>query len=244
MTKETKRWWEYNALNYQKMCKIPIDVHYGPGSPDEKHLNLLGKVKGKKILEIGCGGAQCGIALAKQGAKVIGVDISNEQLRFARRLAEKNKVKINLYQGDIKKLNKIKSNSQDIVFSEWALQYVDDLDKCFKEVYRVLKKEGIFVFSLGHRLHEIMDPKTRKIKVSYLATGKYTEKEKNHNFVMYSRSISEIFNSLKKAGFDVEKIIEPDSRKKYPYDPWKNLWNYEKMRRWVPLTIIFKAKKR
>ncbi len=51
--------------------------------------------EGKNVLEIGCGGAQCGIAMAKQGAKVTGVDISEEQLKFAKVLAEKNKVKIN-----------------------------------------------------------------------------------------------------------------------------------------------------
>ncbi len=56
MTKETKKWWESASEYYQKISKIPIDVHYGPGSPNEKHFKLLGNVKGKKILEIGCGG--------------------------------------------------------------------------------------------------------------------------------------------------------------------------------------------
>jgi len=36
--------------------------------------------KGKNVLEIGCGGAQCGIAMAKKGAKVTGIDISPEVL--------------------------------------------------------------------------------------------------------------------------------------------------------------------
>ncbi len=80
MTKETKKWWESASKDYQEECKIPIDIHYGPGSPNEKHFKLLGKIKGKKILEIGCGGAQCGIAMAKKEAKVTGIDISEEQL--------------------------------------------------------------------------------------------------------------------------------------------------------------------
>jgi ubiquinone/menaquinone biosynthesis C-methylase UbiE len=243
MSRETKTWWEYNAQNYQKKCKIPIDIHYGPGSPNEKNLKLLGNIEGKNILEIGCGGAQCGIAMAKQKAIVTGMDISNEQLEFAKCLAEENKVKITLQQGDISNLRKIKSNSQDIIFSAWALQYVSDLGKCFKEVYRVLRKNGIFVFSFGHRLHEIINPKTRKITTSYFDIGRYTEREKGHLFVMYTRNIGEIVDVLVEAGFNVERIIEPDSRKNYPYDPWKNLWNYKKMKNWVPLTIIFKARK-
>src|SRR3989338_6985105 len=131
MSKETKKWWEHSSKSYQKESNIPADIHYGPGAPNEKELRLLGKLKGKRVLEIGCGGAQCGIAMAKQGAIVTGIDISEEQLKFARKLAEKNNVKLDFYQGDIKKLKQIKSNSRDIVFSEWALQYVDDLDKCF-----------------------------------------------------------------------------------------------------------------
>jgi len=88
MTKETKKWWEGTSKDYQEKCKIPIDIHYGPGSSNEKHLKLLGNLKGKKVLEIGCGGAQCGIAMAKKRAKVTGIDISEEMIKIA-----KNKVK-------------------------------------------------------------------------------------------------------------------------------------------------------
>src|SRR3990167_2086609 len=123
MTAETKKWWESSSKDYQEECKIPIDIHYGPGSPNESYYKLLGNLKNKKILEIGCGGAQCGIAMAKQGAKVTGIDISEEQLKFARRLAEKNKVKINLIQGSFQNLSKFKSNNYDIVFSAYAFQY-------------------------------------------------------------------------------------------------------------------------
>lgn len=242
MTKETKEWWERGAKGYQKECKIPIDVHYGPGSPNEKHLKLIGKVKGKHILEIGCGGAQCSIAFAKQRAIVKAMDISFEQLKFAKKLAKKNEVKIDFYQGDIKNLKPIKSNSQDIVFSAFALLYVDNLLKCFKEVRRVLKRNGLFVFSLDHPFYRTIDPKTLKMRESYFRTGKICGKDK---FVTYNHTISELYNTLIKAGFFVEKIIEPDSRKKYPYDPWRGLWDYTpKLLKNVPSTIIFKAIKR
>jgi len=56
--KEIKEYWEKTTSDYQKECKIPLDIHYGPGSPNEKKLKLLGRLKGKKVLELGCGGAQ------------------------------------------------------------------------------------------------------------------------------------------------------------------------------------------
>ncbi len=61
---------------------------------------------------------------------------------------------------------------------------------------------------------------------------------------MYNRTLSEIMNALVEAKFKIEKIIEPDSRKKYPYDPWCGLWGFtSKFMNKVPPTIIFKLKK-
>ncbi len=229
MTKQTKKWWEYASKNYQEKCKIPIDIHYGPGSPNEKYFKLLGDIKKKKVLEIGCGGDQCGIAMAKKGAKVTGIDISKQQLKFAKNLADKNKVNIKFYQGDIKNLKQIKSNSQDIVFSAFALHYVDNLKKCFKEVNRVLKKKGLFVFSLDHPFFRTVNPKTLKLRDSYFNTGKWEEyfSDPTKKFVMYTHTMSELHNLLVNSGFQVEKIIEPDSRKKHSLDPWYGLWDYK-----------------
>jgi ubiquinone/menaquinone biosynthesis C-methylase UbiE len=243
MTKETKKWWESVSEWYQKESKIPIDIHYGPGSPNEDKLKLLGNLKGKNILEIGCGGAQCGIAMAKKGAKVTGIDISEQQLKFAKKLSEKNKVDIKFIQRDFRKFPEIKSNSQDIVFSAYALQYCDRLDICFKEVHRVLKKKGIFIFSLDHPFFDLFVKKKR----SYFKTGRHVElfTDKTKKFVMYNHTMSELYNLLVKSGFFVEQILEPDSRKIHKGDPWYGLWDYTpKLLKKVPPTIIFKARKK
>lgn len=246
MSKETKKWWESASKGYQKESKIPVDIHYGPGAPNEDKMKLLGNLKGKKVLEIGCGGAQCGIAMAKKGAIVTGMDISKEQLKFAENLAEKNKVQLKFIQGDIKNLKPIKSNSQDIVFTAWALHYVDDIPKCFREVYRVLKKEGFFVVAAPHPLSRMIDNKKLKVKESYFKTGKWTTtySDPKKRFVMYTYTISDLFDALAKASFKIEKMIEPDSRKKHKGDPWYGLWEFNlKFLKAVPQTIIFKARK-
>lgn len=247
MSKETREWWEDSSKRYQEDCKIPVDIHYGPGAPNEKELKLIGNIKGKNILEIGCGGAQCGIAMAKQGAKVIGIDISKEQLNFARDLAEKNNVKINFYQGDIENLKQIKSNSQDLVFTAWALHYVENLDKCFKEVYRALKKGGTFILSLPNPISRIIDDKTLELKESYFKIGKkvLTFSDPNKKFVMYNYTISQVINTLIKTGFTIEKMIEPDSRKRYKGDPWYGVYEFNKrFMEHAPPTMIFKVRKK
>ncbi|MCX6742096.1 MAG: class I SAM-dependent methyltransferase [Candidatus Pacearchaeota archaeon] len=250
-SKKIKRWWEDASQYYQKKFNIPIGIHYGPGAPLEDELKLLGNINKKNILEIGCGGAQCGIAMAKKGAKVIGIDISEEELKFAKDLVNKNKVNIKLIQGSILNLKVIKSNSQDIVFSAYSLQYIGNLKKCFKEVYRVLKVNGIFTFSLEHPFFYTLDHKGEKIKQSYFDAGEIVEDDfwpdgSKHTFVGYSHKIQDLFDALVQAGFFVERIIEPDSRKKCKGDSWIGVGDsYGRKRMSIfPATIIFKSIKK
>jgi ubiquinone/menaquinone biosynthesis C-methylase UbiE len=235
--KAIKNWWEANSSYYQEKFKLPIEIHYGPGIPNENKLKLLGKLKGKKVLELGCGGGQCTIALAKKGAKVTAIDLSTKQLKFAKDLAKKNKVKIDFIQGSFQNLIKIKSNSQDIVFSAWAFHYSPNLKKLFKETKRVLKNKGLFVFSNIHPFNHCIDFKTLKIKKSYFKTGKITDGK----FVGFEHTIGEIYNPLKEVGFDILEILEPNSG---GINVWKNDPRYTKRKiSKIPSTIILKARK-
>ena len=75
MKNSTRDWWDKASEHYQAENRIPTDdVLYGPFSPGESELNLLGDVKNKRILEIGCGGGQSSIAFAKRGAKCTAID--------------------------------------------------------------------------------------------------------------------------------------------------------------------------
>ncbi|MAG47858.1 hypothetical protein CL617_04590 [archaeon] len=248
MTKDIKKWWNEVSKSYQIDSKIRTkSAHYGPYSPDEKKLKLLGNVKGKKILEVGCGGGQCSIAFAKQGAKCTGLDLSKEQLKHAEELAKKEKVSVKFLKHDIQTLKGIKSKEYDIVFTAFALQYIPNLTKCFKEVHRVLKRNGLFVLSLDHPFFMVIDTKTNKIKRSYFKTGKIEEIDvwpdsSKHKFVIYRRKISDIFNSLTEAKFFVEKIIEPLSKNAKSWK-WEEIYPKELVKLVGP-TIIFKTKKK
>src|SRR5918996_1918367 len=101
MADEAKRWWEMHGRSYQETCQIPIDVLYGAGSPNEESLQLIGPVSGKRVLEIGCGGAQASIAFAKQGAVVTAVDVASSLIEFARELAKEHNVAVEFHQRDM-----------------------------------------------------------------------------------------------------------------------------------------------
>ena len=52
-----KKGWNIISRSYQQKTRISLeDVHYGPISAGERELKLLGSVRKKDVLEIGCGG--------------------------------------------------------------------------------------------------------------------------------------------------------------------------------------------
>ena len=95
----------------------------------------MGEVQGKKIVELGCGGGQCSIALAKRGAICTGIDLSDEEINYAKNLAQKNDVKVNFVQDDIENLSMLDDKSFDIAFSAAAFDWLQNLDEAFKEAF-------------------------------------------------------------------------------------------------------------
>jgi len=248
MADEAKQWWEKHAREFQHMEQLPIDVVYGQ-HVNEKKLQLIGPVAGKRLLEIGCGGAQCGISFAKQGAIVSGVDNAASQIKFAKELAEKNGVSITFYLRDMTDLTPIGTESQDIVFSSIAFHYVDDIFSCFMEVHRVLKSNGLFVWSVGHPIFEVVDRTTLLPTRSYFDTGKVVlgldvSDEVGFAFAENRRTVSDYFNTLVEAGFRVERMVEPDIRPVDADDPKNHIWNFTpRLLELFPATLIFKSRK-
>ena len=247
MANEAHLWWEKHARQYQAMAQLPIDIVYGVQVNEDK-LQLIGPVAGKHLLEIGCGGAQCGMAFALQGAIVTGVDIAAAQLEFAQELAERQGVAITFHQCDMTDLSPIASDSQDIVFSAIAFHYVDDILACFREAHRVLKANGLFVWSVGHPC-AIVDGETLLPTRSYFDTGKIVKgaevsDEVGFAFAENHRTVGDYLNALVEAGFRVERIVEPDIRPVDPKDPKNWQWgSTPQSLELFPATLIVKSRK-
>ena len=233
--------WDRYASAYQAAARLPTDVvHFGPDLPDESALHLLGEVKGRRVLDLGCGGGQAAVACAKQGASVIGVDLSGEQLAFARRLCEQEGVKVELRHGDLADLAFLRSDSVDLVFSASALDDVEDIGRVFRQCHRVLKVGAPLVFSCQHPLWQILDEDA----MPPTAARSYFDRSPNEvvrggtTFTEFPHSFADLTLGLVRANFRVETIIEPEPDTGGPRSPW-----WREAHRMVPRTIIFKARK-
>lgn len=240
--------WNRQAADYQRNHAIRTDTaHYGVSAPNEDQLRLLGDVSGKRILELGCGGGQCSIAFAKEGAECIGVDFSEEQIAHAQIFAEQSGVAVTFCCADMTTFLESQPEAAfDIVFSAYAFQYVEDLDCVFRECRRVLRPGGLFVFSLDHPLNNITCVKDNEVCFyeSYFARGRSewtwgtgTDGEPNR-FYSFHRTTGDFLNLLADAGFRVERLLEPEATAES--DPWQELADFDHFSI-VPATIIWKA---
>lgn len=219
MTEDVKDWWDATANYFQEELDAGVGVDWtgsGYGS-----LDLLEDVEDGDVLELGCGGGQCSVALAADGADVTGLDVSKQQLAHARRLAAEHDVDVEFVQGDVTDLGMFRDESYDVAFNAWVFQWVGDLATCFEETHRVLRPGGRFVFSLPHPVYELADVDSHRITESYFDTGRYeiSHEEVDVDQVMFRHTVSGIFNDLTDAGFDVERMHEPGTPDAADYEP-------------------------
>ena len=215
-------------------------VHYGPDIATEADLRLLGHLEGKRVLELGCGGGPVSVAMAKQGAKVIAIDGSAEQIGHARRLAEREEVKVELRQGDYADLAAIRADTIDIAISVYSLGAVADLDRVFRQVHRVLRPEAPIVLSLPHPAFRAIDqsgdpPVVRRSYFDRTPIPWESESESGNDHPM---TISDLFTSLGRANFRVDTILEPE-----PARSSARGRHWTPAMRWVPSTLIVRARK-
>ena len=249
--------WDHYAVTYQQAVTLPTDVAaYGPDIPDESQFRLLGDLKGKRVLDLGCGGGQCTVAFARAGATAIGLDQSNVQLSFARRLAAAAEVRVELRQGDVADLAFLRADSIDVAFSAYAFDDVNDLSRVFRQVHRVLKVGGPLVFSVPHPAWTMIDdvpgppagggpgysdgtaswaPVVRR---SYFDRRPIVYERDGVTFTDYHHTFGELYMALVRTSYKVDTVLEPEP---VPGAHRSEAWRQAQTM--VPRTLIIRARK-
>jgi ubiquinone/menaquinone biosynthesis C-methylase UbiE len=179
-------------------------------------MSLLKNIKGKKVLDLGCGTGRHSVVLKKRDAKIWGLDLSPKMIEIA-----KSKVKnVDFRVGTVYKLP-FKSNFFDIVLAGLCISYFKDLDKAFKEINRVLKKKGIFVFSSTNPLIEVSKHIKGKSR-DYRKFGEYFRETKMYanwptfkaRIPFYHKTFQTLIRAIIRNGFIIEDYLDERPVKK------------------------------
>ncbi|MBI5327292.1 MAG: bifunctional 2-polyprenyl-6-hydroxyphenol methylase/3-demethylubiquinol 3-O-methyltransferase UbiG [Deltaproteobacteria bacterium] len=140
-----KEWWDAKG-RFASLHKInPLRFNYFAGK--------IGELKGKRVLDIGCGGGILSEEFVKKGALVTGIDLSPVALDAAKSHAKESGLEIDYRLTSPAQLavslgTDFKSVPVfDIVICAEVLEHVDDLAGFLKDCCGLLKKEGYFLFS-------------------------------------------------------------------------------------------------
>ncbi len=155
-----KKWHEKLFENYAKNYDYEIFVKGTIGEVDfiEKEINYN---KSIKILDVGCGTGRHSIELAKRGYNVVGIDLSEAQLKRAKEKANEQGVKIIFKQCDACNMPFDKEFDLAICMCEGGFTLVENDDKDYeilKSVSKALKSGGKFILTTMNALYPITHP--------------------------------------------------------------------------------------
>ena len=191
----------------------------GATSLKEIELDLLGDVSGKKILHLQCHFGQDSLSLARMGAKVTGVDISDEAINQAKQLNEKLELDAKFVCCDIYDLpDHLNEEKFDIVFTSYGtIIWLPDLDKWAAVVSHFLQPKGRFVFVDFHPIVEMCNTDFSEVQYGYfneqafeeVDTGSYASGVKVElKSVTWNHPLSEVFTALIGKGLTIKKFQE------------------------------------
>ncbi len=118
--------------------------------PDTDVVRLVGPVAGRRLLDLACGHGRFARFFARQGARVVGIDLSRALLEKARAAERNAPLGITYVHADASAPETLTGESFDVVVCSFGLSDIDDLDGALATVARVLHPDGHFVFSLLH----------------------------------------------------------------------------------------------
>ena len=184
-------------------------------------------LKGKKVCVPSSGNNHAAFAFAVMGAKVTSCDISEKQIKHAEIIAKKYNLDIEFMVQDTMKLTDIKDNEYDLVYtSEGVHVWINDLSAMYKNIARILKKDGVYINFEIHPFtrpfaYEDGKPETMKVIIQkpYDMTGPFDEG------VNYHWRMQDILNAVASAGLRLKHLDEM-------YDDRHNghFWFYEDVR--------------
>lgn len=175
---------------------------------------LMRSIKGKTILDLGCGmGHQIKSLLNQEPEKIVGVDISEKMLAEAKKKVSSSIVRFVCQPVEEYDFTEVQF---DLILSSMTLHYIADLKTLFQKIYASLKPQGQFLFSIEHPINTAMLQPLDNVlsRMNYAIEGSRKQDWFVKDVIKYHHKTSTIIEIALDAGFVLKNLQEPTPDKK------------------------------
>jgi 2-polyprenyl-3-methyl-5-hydroxy-6-metoxy-1,4-benzoquinol methylase len=229
---DVARYWNDNATSWAQEVREGHDVAR-EWLNNPAFLDFIGDLRGRQVLDAGCGEGHNTRILARRGARMTGVDISGRMIELAREEEQRESLGISYTQTSYTDLGMFAGASFDTVVSFMALMDGPAFDLAMRECFRVLRPGGMLAFSIMHPCFSTKGAKWLRdeqgVKVmwmvrdyfnpaSWVERWRFTDaapEAPEFSVPRFDRTLSEYVNDIIAAGFEVKKLAEPRPSEEY-----------------------------
>lgn len=231
----------------------------GKSSLNEIERRELGNIQGKTVLHLQCHFGMDSLSMARLGAKVTGVDLSDTAITEAKKLNIDLGLDVDFICCNVYDLKSFLSNQFDIVFTSYGvIGWLPDLNKWADIISHFLKPGGFFYMAEFHPVVWMLDEDFERVKYYYHnqelieieSQGTYTGNNAKIEGKEYSwnHSLSEVINALIGQGFQIDFFNE------FSYSPYSCFnkvvqgedgnWRVKGLEGKIPMVYSLKATKK
>ncbi len=230
----------------------------GATSLKQIEIDLLGDIKGKKILHLQCHFGMDTLSMARMGAKVTGIDFSEEAIKMAREMNDVLGLDATFILSDVYKLPEILHEEYDLVFTSYGvIGWLPDMENWARVAAHFVKPSGQFLIVEFHPVVWMFKSDFSKIEFSYFnrepiietLSGTYADMDAKIGLkeIGWNHDLGEVLGNLLKSGLQIESFKEYD---KSPYNCFQNtvevepgLYQIKGLEGKIPMVYSLMAKK-
>ena len=234
--------WDRMAVDYVAAAEKQWGIDeptWGIWETPEAHVGMLTEpLAGKDAIELGCGTAYVSAWLKRRGARVIGIDNSEQQLVTARRMQQRFGLDFPLLHGNAESVP-LPDASFDFAISEYGACLWADPALWVAEAARLLRPGGALVFLTNAYLMTLCAPEPEGVAATNQLLrsgfGLYRIEWSDDESVEFHLSHGDWIALLRRSGFEIEALIDvrplPGAATRYPFVTldWARQWPCEEV---------------